>query len=82
MGKAEFFDILKRVAKAVIVVGVTGATDTMINNNYYLKPSNSVDAFLRHVGTCAVGLVAGDKAADYLIRKAEQLYHEFEEARD
>lgn len=80
MGK--YIDIIKVVVKAVIVTGTTATVDSALNAYNMYKPSNTVDAILRKIGSGAIGFVVGDKAADIIIEKAELLYSIHEEARD
>ena len=79
----ECIDIFKKVFKAVVVIGTISTIDSHLNSSYNsFKPSNSVDGVLRHIGSGSIGFIIGDKAADAIIKKAEQWYHAFEEARD
>lgn len=81
MGK-DLIDIFKFVGKVVIITGTTAAVDSIMNSYGALRPSNTVDAVFRKIGSGAIGFVIGDKAADIISEKAEQLYHVYEEARD
>ena len=81
MGK-DLIDIFKFVGKVVIITGTTAAVDSVMNSYNILRPSNTVDTVLRKIGSGASGFVIGDKTADIISEKAEQLYHAYEEARD
>lgn len=79
----EYIDIFKRVFKAVVIAGTISTIDNYLNSSFNsVKPSNSVDGILRHIGAGSIGFIVGDKAADAIIKKSEQWYHAFEEARD
>lgn len=79
----EYIDIFKRVFKAVVIAGTISTIDSNLNSSCNtFKPSNSVDDVLRHIGSGSIGFIIGDKAADAIIKKAEEWYHAFEEARD
>lgn len=79
----EYIDIFKRVFKAVVIAGTIGTIDSYLNSSFNsFKPSNVVDGVMRHIGAGSIGFVVGDKAADAIIKKAEEWYHAFEEARD
>lgn len=80
MGK--YIDIIKVVVKAVIITGTTAAVDSVMNAFSVCRPSNTVDAVLRKIGSGSIGFVVGDKTADAIINKAELLYSIHEEARD
>lgn len=68
---------IKAVAKAAIVTGVTALVDKVSVYYDFGRKLNSVDSLLNKIGSGAIGIAVGSKAADMIIDSAEELYSKY-----
>lgn len=72
-----YIETAKAIAKVVIVTGVTAVVDKVSVYYDFGRRSNAVDGFLNKIGSGAIGIAVGNKAADMIIDSAEELYSKY-----